>query len=785
MAAWVIVVDDDAMNLQMAGRILSHNNMRVTALKSGRALLEYLKKNGTPDIILLDIKMPEMDGFETLSAVRSWEKSEGREETPVVFLTADEDSETERHGFEAGVADYVRKPFVPEVLLKRIRNIVSKEEKMHTLMTEAATDGLTGMLNKMAAGNELSRMCATRAGSLMMIDLDAFKLINDIYGHDAGDKILVGFSALLKGLLPTGSICGRLGGDEFAAFCVEMRREEEIKELSEKLNQGIIAHAKGILGVEMNIPLGVSIGAVRVPDNGNDYDSLMKLADTALYYVKQNGKHGYSIYSAERFEENTGTYEDINTISTILGERAIPNHALQLDKESFANVYRYVMRYIVRNRRSACKVMFTLSPGEGTADETYHRKCDEFGNHIRESLRKSDVFMRNRSNTYFVFLTDIKQDAIEKVVGNILEGWHKKNGDIIFVEYETAFVKNDDRAEVAVGSQKLIVVDDDPANRKIAARILGNAGFDVETLESGSSLLDYLERNRPELILLDVKMPVLDGFETMKRLKTLRREISDIPVIFLTADENEDSERMGLSLGAMDFIKKPFVPEVLLLRVKHILELITLQRSLGEEVERKTQENKKLMIDVVEALAAAIDAKDTYTNGHSHRVAEYSKEIAKRAGYSIAQQNEIYMMGLLHDVGKIGIPDAVINKPGRLNDEEYAIIKTHPVMGAKILENIEGKQRLAIGAKWHHERFDGKGYPDGLAGAAIPEEARILSVADAYDAMTSKRSYRDVLSQEYVRNEIEKGRGTQFDPEFAAIMLGMIDEDKDYNMREK
>ena len=240
MATWVIVVDDDVMNLQMAGRILSHNNMRVTALKSGRALLEYLKKNGTPDIILLDIKMPEMDGFETLSTVRSWEKSEEREETPVVFLTADEDSETERHGFEAGVSDYVRKPFVPEVLLTRIRNIVSKEEKMHTLMTEAATDGLTGMLNKMAAGNELSRMCATRAGSLMMIDLDAFKLINDIYGHDAGDKILVGFSALLKGLLPAGSICGRLGGDEFAAFCVEMRREEEIKELSEKLNQGIL-----------------------------------------------------------------------------------------------------------------------------------------------------------------------------------------------------------------------------------------------------------------------------------------------------------------------------------------------------------------------------------------------------------------------------------------------------------------------------------------------------------------------------------------------------------------
>ena len=297
--------------------------------------------------------------------------------------------------------------------------------------------------------------------------------------------------------------------------------------------------------------------------------------------------------------------------------------------------------------------------------------------------------------------------------------------------------------------------------------------------------MDYLEKTIPDAILLDIKMPVMDGFETMRRLRTMERKIADIPVIFLTADESEEAEKMGLSLGAMDFIKKPFVPEILLLRVRHIIELVRLQRSLSNEVERKTRENNTLFIHVVEALAQSIDAKDTYTNGHSGRVAEYSREIAKRYGYRDKMLEDIYMLGLLHDVGKIGIPDAIINKPGKLTDEEFEIIKTHPVKGAKILETIEEMPLLATGARWHHERFGGGGYPDGLVGEAIPEEARIIAVADSYDAMSSRRSYRDILPQDVIRQEIIKGRGTQFDPVFADIMLQMIDEDTQYNMREK
>ena len=201
-------------------------------------------------------------------------------------------------------------------------------------------------------------------------------------------------------------------------------------------------------------------------------------------------------------------------------------------------------------------------------------------------------------------------------------------------------------------------------------------------------------------------------------------------------------------------------------------------------VEIPDYRNLKITLGVVQTLAEAIDAKDAYTNGHSSRVAAYSREIAKRAGYSEKGQNDIHMMGLLHDVGKIGVPDAVINKPGKLTAEEFEEIKKHPITGAKILENVREMPSLVTAARWHHERYDGSGYPDGLKGAAIPEEARIIAVADAYDAMTSNRSYRRAMDQKSVREQIERGKGTQFDERFAGIMLRMVDEDTEYKMRE-
>ncbi|MGN0427328.1 MAG: HD-GYP domain-containing protein [Agathobacter sp.] len=192
----------------------------------------------------------------------------------------------------------------------------------------------------------------------------------------------------------------------------------------------------------------------------------------------------------------------------------------------------------------------------------------------------------------------------------------------------------------------------------------------------------------------------------------------------------------------------------------------------------------RMTLQMVHALANTIDAKDSYTNGHSTRVAQYSVMLAKKMGYSKDALERVQYAALLHDIGKIGIPVEIINKPAKLTDEEYEIIKTHPVIGSNILNEITELPDISIGARYHHERYDGKGYPDHLKEMEIPEIARIVGVADAYDAMSSKRSYRDVLPQEVVRKEIEKGRDSQFDPKIADVMLLLMDEDVDYEMHE-
>ena len=202
-------------------------------------------------------------------------------------------------------------------------------------------------------------------------------------------------------------------------------------------------------------------------------------------------------------------------------------------------------------------------------------------------------------------------------------------------------------------------------------------------------------------------------------------------------------------------------------------------------LKKETEGTRRLFAQTAEALASAIDAKDKYTKGHSSRVAEYSRKIAELAGKNQQECDEIYYAALLHDVGKIGIPKEILNKNGKLTDEEYKVIKQHPVIGEQILSSISESPYLSIGAESHHERYDGRGYPAGLKGNDIPEIARIIAVADAYDAMTSKRSYRDAVPQQVVREEFVKCMGTQFDPKFAKLMIHLIDIDGEYEMKEK
>lgn len=476
----------------------------------------------------------------------------------------------------------------------------------------------------------------------------------------------------------------------------------------------------------------------------------------------------------------------LSEVSAILDEKKTSGNAMWMGKEVFAGVYRYMMRYLERYNGSAYKLLYTVF--FDLKDNTPFEKeavIGEARNILQLSLRNSDILMQVSDNQFFLLLMEIDEENIGKVIERIDVAWKASPYNIVanlLYEKDRVYLDHYERKENVRDNDWVAVVDDNTMNLRMAEHILKKDGTRVSSMQSGAELLSFLQENSPDVILLDVMMPEMDGFETYGKM--LKGGYDNIPVIFLTADETEATETKGLELGALDFIKKPFVPEVLKLRVKNSIELIRLQRNLSEAVESKTRENKSLFIHVVQSLADAIDAKDTYTNGHSGRVAKYSKEIAARAGYDQEEQDNIYMIGLLHDVGKIGIPDHVINKPSKLNDDEYAMIKNHPSMGARILKNIKEMPQLAIGARWHHERYDGKGYPNGLQGESIPEIARIISVADAYDAMTSNRSYRKPLEQSVVRQEIVNGMGTQFDPKFARIMLEMMDEDKEYKLKE-
>ncbi len=209
-----------------------------------------------------------------------------------------------------------------------------------------------------------------------------------------------------------------------------------------------------------------------------------------------------------------------------------------------------------------------------------------------------------------------------------------------------------------------------------------------------------------------------------------------------------------------------------------------LKNSEIEFLKEQKNAQKRIFEQISKALVSAVDAKDEYTNGHSLRVAAYSEKIAKLMGKSEDQCYKAYYAALLHDEGKIGIDDVIIKKKGKLTAEEYSVVKQHPEKGGRILMSVKDYPVLSLGARYHHERYDGTGYPEGLKGDEIPEIARIIAVADAYDAMTSNRSYRSIMPQQLVRDELVKNSGTQFDPKIVEIMLYLIDQDVNFEMRE-
>ena len=312
-------------------------------------------------------------------------------------------------------------------------------------------------------------------------------------------------------------------------------------------------------------------------------------------------------------------------------------------------------------------------------------------------------------------------------------------------------------------SPRVLVIEDDPSIRALLTALLEREGFDVATASDGDAGLAAVHERDPDVVILDVGLPRIDGLEVTRRLRA-NRSTRTLPIILLTARASIDDMVAGLDAGADDFIGKPFERPELLARVRSGLRMR--RAVLGMETAQA----------VVTALANAVEAKDLVTEQHCERLAVVAARLCERLGLGVDEREAITYGALLHDVGKIGVAEAILSKPGPLTPDEWVVLRRHPEIGERICRPLGLSQSFAPIVRHHHERWDGGGYPDGLRGAAIPVGARIVALADAFDAMTHDRPYRRAFSTSYALEEVRQQAGRQFDPELAEPFIACLDE---------
>jgi putative two-component system response regulator len=337
---------------------------------------------------------------------------------------------------------------------------------------------------------------------------------------------------------------------------------------------------------------------------------------------------------------------------------------------------------------------------------------------------------------------------------------------------------------MAMQTPRILAADDDAGALRVLERILARAGYaDVRTTQDGLQVPDLFRAFQPDLVVLDLHMGDVEGTDVIRRLRPLVPEGTYLPILVVSGDLTREARVSALAEGAVDFINKPYSVEEVLLRVRNHLHTRSLHRAVADQnrelegkVQARTRELEEAAWEVLERLARAAELRDDDTGLHTRRVAELSARIAAAMGLPEAEVEMIRRTAPLHDVGKIGIPDGVLRKPGRLDEGEWALMKRHTLIGAQILsagrsEMVRMAEQIAL---HHHERWDGGGYPHGAAGEAIPRCARIVALADVYDALSSDRPYRPAWPRDQVLAEIAAGRGAHFDPGVVDVFLAEV-----------
>ena len=324
---------------------------------------------------------------------------------------------------------------------------------------------------------------------------------------------------------------------------------------------------------------------------------------------------------------------------------------------------------------------------------------------------------------------------------------------------------------------KILIVDDTPKNIQVVSSLLGKEGYSLGFATDGKKALEAVANKEYDLILLDVMMPILDGFETCKVLKSNPLTAS-IPIIFLTAKVEEESITKGFSLGGVDYITKPFNSSELLARVKTHLKLKSYQSSLEKEVSSLTKEIIETQKEVVFTMGAIGETRSKETGNHVRRVAEYSKLLALHIGFDLKEVELLKEASPMHDIGKVGIPDSILNKPGSFEPDERKVMQTHAELGYEMLKYSQRPilKAAAIVAIEHHEKWDGSGYPKGLSGENIHIYGRITAVADVFDALGSDRCYKKAWDDEKIFKLFKEESGKHFDPQLVEIFLNNLPE---------
>lgn len=421
----VLIVDDDPVMLRLASLIVSKHFQIITA-SSGKEALRLFETE-KPDLVLSDLMMPEMNGFELHRILQE----KNLESVPIVFMTADEDTDTERRGFDIGVDDYIHKPFKADVLIRRIQNVLRNSNKIRGLKQAVDIDALTGLLNKTASQRKISESCRKHPGVLMVIDLDSFKLVNDLHGHDMGDKILIRFAELIREITNASDLAGRMGGDEFIVFCRDIQDESKVLDKSDYLNEKIVAAAKELMGKDMNIPLGASIGAVFIPSDGTDFNILCSKADRALYGSKQAGKHGCSFYSDDSTDQSDR--KKLLDMQTILGERVVSNGAYFVEINGFKEIYRMFVRLARNYKRDVQIMQITLNTENSDA-------LDRFRELLLHNLQQSDCITQNGKKQFLVLMPETHIEECEGIEQKINSKWQSSSFARFFTpkfEFET------------------------------------------------------------------------------------------------------------------------------------------------------------------------------------------------------------------------------------------------------------------------------------------------------------------------------------------------------------